>query len=161
MDRNAYETPREFFLGATIELGCTWDLAAVEGTTKCKKFFSPKEDSLSQDWHKLNGWLWLNPPYKPLRPWMEKVQLEASKGAHIICLVPAPTICNTYMGKYPPSKVAMIEGRISFLMDGKPVHGNRDNSSLLYYSGRRNSSVIPMIRVRRDAICDIGRRMLK
>lgn len=83
--------------------GIHLDLAATAGNHVCEyedNFIGPDQDSLTLDWACLlhaqdctgRHWPrqvgWLNPPFGKLAPWMTKCALEASRGAHIIALVP-------------------------------------------------------------------------
>lgn len=152
-DRNTYETPEWLFKAFDREFGFAWDLCATEETAKCSRFISPKEDSLSVDWHKLEGgWLWINPPYSPLKPWIQKAQMEAQKGAKIVALVP-PVLCTQYLMDYLPDGIVFIVGRVSFLAEKKEIKGNRDDSCLLCWNGEkvRNEYHSPeVIWVKRD-----------
>ena len=66
-----------------------WDLAASAGNTKAPRFISEEENSLVQDWHKLAGLLFLNPPFNHIEPWACKCREESKKGARILFLTPA------------------------------------------------------------------------
>ena len=39
------------------------DLCAVKSNRKCEKYFSPKDDSISMNWHEYGEWGWLALPY--------------------------------------------------------------------------------------------------
>lgn len=131
-NRNNYETPHWFFRALHKEFKFSWDLCSTKEAAKCKNFFSPVEDALSQDWFLLDGWLWINPPYSPLKPWLEKMQMEAQLGAKIVALVP-PVICNSYFTGFMPSEIRFIIGRINFHALGKEVSGNRQDSCVLVF----------------------------
>jgi len=67
-----------------------FDLAASKEMHKHPAYFDIKDNSLEQDWakHQKDGhFLWLNPPFKTVRPWMEKCAMECNKGAYICSLV--------------------------------------------------------------------------
>lgn len=68
--------------------GRIWaDLAATAENAKAPVFFTPADDSLSQDWRCLSGNLaWLNPPFGHLGPWVRKA---AECGQRVLVLVPA------------------------------------------------------------------------
>jgi len=55
-----WETPQELFDVLHAEFGFDLDVCATKETAKCKRFFSPKDDGLSQEWR---GVCWMNPPY--------------------------------------------------------------------------------------------------
>jgi len=103
-DRNSYETPPWLFKALNKQYDFQFDLAASPQNTLCGyKFWAEETDSLKQDWHKMNGYLWVNPPYKPLRPWIEKMQQEAALGAKIVSIVPSSTLNNAYFLNQVPN----------------------------------------------------------
>lgn len=66
----------------------TWDLAATAENTKAPRFFTPEQDALSQDWTKLSGILWCNPPFAELALWTRKSALSVGPGRVILLLSP-------------------------------------------------------------------------
>ena len=69
----------------------SWDLAASSENCKAGagRFFDEAADSFKQNWHKLSGNLWLNPPFGCITPWAEKCWKECQQGATIFLLTPA------------------------------------------------------------------------
>jgi site-specific DNA-methyltransferase (adenine-specific) len=129
---NIFETPQWLFDSLSDEFNFTHDLACNAGNAKCEKHFTEADDSLKQDWHKLNGWLWLNPPYSPLKPWIKKTQIENSLGAKVVVLCP-PVISTRYFSEWLPSEIRFIVGRIPFIKDGAEMKSNTNDSCLLIY----------------------------
>ena len=129
---NVFETPEWLFNALDREFDFRFDLACNEKNAKCQKFYTEKEDSLSQDWHKLEGWLWLNPPYSPLKPWIVKAQEENKKGAKIVVLCP-PIISSRYFQEHLPSEIRFIVGRVPFILNGVEMKSNTNDSCLLIY----------------------------
>jgi hypothetical protein len=143
----AYQTPKIFLDAVKKRFGIElfdWDLAAtadnaVDGCgsredTKgfdVARYFGPTRmgpafrDSLTQDWTKLKGSLWLNPPYADIAPWAEKCAASAwyeSEKAYptrrIFLLVPAAVGSNWFQRHvFNKSLVLLLNPRISF--DGK------------------------------------------
>jgi phage N-6-adenine-methyltransferase len=77
-----YATPPEFIEAVKRRFKIKqfdYDLAASQENAKAKHFFCEEEDSLKQDWHKLGGSLWLNPPFGRIEPWAKKC-LDAGRG---------------------------------------------------------------------------------
>ena len=62
-DKNYWETPQDFFNKLNEKYHFTFDLAASDSNAKCKSYFTETDNSLSQDWHRISGNLFLNPPY--------------------------------------------------------------------------------------------------
>lgn len=108
---NVYETPKWLFDALDDEFDFQFDLACNKENAKCTNFFTEEDNSLSKEWHKIgDGWLWLNPPYSPLKPWIVKAQEENRKGARIVVLCP-PIITSRYFKEHLPSEIKFIVGR--------------------------------------------------
>lgn len=129
---NEYCTPEWLFNTLNKEFNFSVDLASTNENRKCENNFTQNDDSLAKDWHKLDGWLWLNPPYSPLKPWIVKAQEENKKGAKIVVLCP-PIITTRYFQNHLPSEIRFIVGRVPFLLDGIEMKGNTSDSCLLIY----------------------------
>jgi phage N-6-adenine-methyltransferase len=138
MHGNEWETPSDLFKKIDREFKFTHDLACTE---KNKKVSRGIYDSMGVDWHTLgNGWMWLNPPYSPLKPWIQKAQQENKRGCRIVMLVP-PIISTRYFSKWVPSEIRFLLGRVPFLKDGVPMKSNTKDSCLLVF-GNNNAGNI-------------------
>ncbi|MBU0960837.1 MAG: phage N-6-adenine-methyltransferase [Proteobacteria bacterium] len=84
-----WATPQEWFDYLNLEFKFTLDPCCLPGTAKCKKFFTPDDDGLSQAWE--GERVFMNPPYgRELPKWMAKAHDEAREnGALVVCFVPA------------------------------------------------------------------------
>lgn len=118
-----YETPMEFIEALERRFGgISFDLAASKENAKAPDYYTAEQDSLKQDWHKLdalnNGWLFLNPPFANIEPWAEKCAAEMKLGACILFLVPA-SVDSVWYWKHvaPHACVLALKQRICF--DGK------------------------------------------
>jgi phage N-6-adenine-methyltransferase len=111
-----YATPSEFIWAVVSRFGqLTFDLAANDQNTVCPSYFDEDMDSLIQDWHKLSGNLWLNPPFGDIDNWAEKCAKESAGGAKIFMLVPASVGSNWYMNFVEPyAYVLGLNPRLSF-----------------------------------------------
>ncbi len=111
-----YATPEDF-LGAVKGLlgieGFEWDLAASEANTVVPwHYYGKYEDSLSCSWSPMRGWMWLNPPYANIRPWVQKAYESGSK---IAVLVPASTGSNWWRDwVHEKARIVLLNGRITF-----------------------------------------------
>lgn len=114
---NEYKTPKWLFDKLNKIYNFSYDLASNKNNTLCKNFFTKEENSLIQDWYKLKGWLWCNPPYSRqlLKLFYKKADEETQKGAKIIMLVPARTD-TLYFHKYAYKKyeIEFLKGRLRF-----------------------------------------------
>lgn len=117
--RQDYGTPDDFMGAAIGRFGPFMvDLAASVENTKCPVYFDEQSNGLAQEWHKLSGNLWLNPPYEDISSWAEKCAIEAAQGAKIFMLVPASVGSNWYRDFVEPyAYVLGLNPRLSF--DGK------------------------------------------
>lgn len=118
------QTPPEFLAACYRRFKIstfTWDLAATDANTVAPFHFTPDQDALSQDWDECGGWLWLNPPYANITPWVAKA--SACRESNIAMLVPASVGANWWRqhvdGK---AHVLLLNGRIKFVghKDGFP-----------------------------------------
>ena len=84
-----WATPDEWFRYLDLEFKFTLDPCCVPETAKCKRFFTPADDGLSQSW--ADERIFMNPPYGPaLAKWMSKAYESArDDGALVVCFVPA------------------------------------------------------------------------
>jgi phage N-6-adenine-methyltransferase len=113
-----YGTPWDFFwsLERRLEDSFSWDLAASQENTKVPDHFYGKEDdSLTKRWHELAGWLFLNPPYADIRPWVQKASEESKLGARVCVLVPSSTGANWWKEYVDGTAyITFLNGRITF-----------------------------------------------
>lgn len=111
-----YRTPADFMAAVTARFGpISFDLAALAENTQHKNFFSIRDNSLVQDWHKLHGLLWLNPPFDNITPWAKKCAEERERGARIAFLVPASVGSNWFADYvFPNAFTWALTGRLCF-----------------------------------------------
>lgn len=107
-----WETPKDFFDTMNKEFHFNLDVCATKVNAKCEKYYTKKEDGLSQQWH---GNCWMNPPYgREIGKWMKKA-LEASKeGALVACLVPERTDTAWWHEYAMKGEIRFIRGRLKF-----------------------------------------------
>lgn len=68
--RNHQATPRGAFEWANDRWGpFSLDAAASEWNAKCDRYYSEKDDALTQEW---TGRVWCNPPWSNIQPFVEK-----------------------------------------------------------------------------------------
>lgn len=99
----------------------TWDLACNEDNCLVKDgetvsgWSQPEFDSLIMPWYAHDGWQWLNPPFKDIKPWAMKCAEEARKGAKIVMLTPASVGSKWFADHvYPNAYVRILTGRVTF-----------------------------------------------
>jgi len=119
-----YATPREFIRAVEAKFGkLMFDLAASPENTIVggdENYFDEARDSLKQDWTKLEGNVWLNPPFAEVTPWAKKCFESYRRPGNpwIFFLVPAAVGSNWFAEYvFPHSRVHFLRPRLSF--DGK------------------------------------------
>jgi phage N-6-adenine-methyltransferase len=106
-----WETPQDFFDKLNREFGFEVDVCALPSNAKCKKFYSPADDGLAQEWE---GVCWCNPPYgREIGKWVKKA--FKSSGATVVMLLPARTDTKWFHDYiYGKAEIRFIKGRLKF-----------------------------------------------
>lgn len=112
-------TDPKFLVKVRENFDLSWDLACNEknciigGTCG---YLYPETNALKRDWNNLDGFLWCNPPYKDIGPWVRKAYEESILGANILMLVPA-SVGSQWYKKYVHGKacVRFLTGRLTFI----------------------------------------------
>jgi phage N-6-adenine-methyltransferase len=117
-----YQTPDAFRWAALKLLGqktWSWDLAASkENSQSPYGYYNEELDAFTKPWNVWDGWIWLNPPYKDIRPWAEKCYQSSQIGAKIAFLVPASVGANWYRDFiHNKAYVLFLNGRLAFIPD--------------------------------------------
>jgi len=138
---NVIETPDWLFSELNKEFGFTFDLACNVQNMKTNNGYPVENfNSLEMDWHKNKGWQWLNPPYSPLKPWIEKTQKENKLGAKVVVLMPN-VFATKYFASHKPSEIRVIVGRINFIKNGIEMKGNMTDVSIVVYGESNNTKI--------------------
>jgi len=115
-ENNAWTTPREFFAKLNEEFNFTLDPCCMKKSALCKKYYTPKEDGLKQDWE--GEVAFVNPPYgREIKKWVEKCFIEGKKkNTTVVLLIPARTD-TTYFHNfiYGKSEIRFLKGRLKFV----------------------------------------------
>ncbi len=113
-ETDTWSTPQDFFDKLDVEFHFTLDAAATRDNTKCKKFFSPKDDALVQSWD--NEIVFCNPPYgSGLKHWVKKA--SEARGGVVVLFIPArpdTTYFHDYIYNKPGVEIRFLRGRIKF-----------------------------------------------
>lgn len=113
--REDWETPPDVFLPLEHEFHFTLDVCATPENAKCPMHFTPEDDGLSKDWG-LHA-CWMNPPYgAKIAAWMAKAYDASTKGATVVCLVPARTDTRWWHAfAEKATERRFIRGRVKFV----------------------------------------------
>lgn len=114
-----WSTPQAFYDRLDTEFVFTLDPCATDDNHKTDRYFTIKDDGLSQSWD--NEVVFMNPPYgRVIGDWMKKAS-EAN--AIVVCLIPARTDTRWWhdyvIGR--ADEIRFIRGRLKF--------GNQVNSA--------------------------------
>lgn len=114
--RQDWATPQHIFDELNREFNFTLDPCCTERTAKCKKFYTPKEDGLSQSWE--GERCFVNPPFgREQAAWIKKGWEESRKpNTLVVFLIPARTDTRHFHKYlYPYAELRFIKGRLKFV----------------------------------------------
>jgi phage N-6-adenine-methyltransferase len=115
------------------------DVAASSENSVCDFYYTEEDNALGYNriWKNENdptGWIWCNPPYGDITPWVRKAALESMGGSHIAVLVPL-SLAEWWMDWVEPYAYQIhLHGRIKFV--GAEQGYPKDCSLLLYTPAR-------------------------
>ena len=108
-----WETPLDVFRPLNARFGFTLDVCATPQNTKCKRYFTRKEDGLKQDWG--SEICWMNPPYgREIGKWMRKAHETGKHGGVVVCLVPSRTDTAWWHDYAMKGTITFLRGRLKF-----------------------------------------------
>lgn len=91
----------------------TLDAAASALNTKCSRFWTVEDDSLTKPW---TGRVWCNPPYKNILQWIDKGIHEVQKGnaERVVFLLPSHTSTAWFHKALEFGRVEFLKGKVKF-----------------------------------------------
>ena len=110
-----WETPLAFYSQLNDEFNFTLDPCATEENHKCKRFYTKKQDGLSQSWE--NEVVFCNPPYgREIYKWVKKASEESrNNNALVVMLIPARTDTKWFHEYiYNKIDIRFLPGRLKF-----------------------------------------------
>jgi len=116
-----WATPQDFFDKLNKKYKFSLDVCAVADNAKCKNYFDPEIDGLTQEW---SGVCWMNPPYgRVISRWIEKAYTESvvKSNCTVVALLPARTDTkwfHDFIYLKGNVELSFIRGRLKF-GDGK------------------------------------------
>lgn len=134
-----WSTPQDLFDKLDEEFHFETDVCALSENAKCKNYFTPEMNGLTQDWKDV---CWMNPPYgNPEYPckknckkkvcikrgyhiykyipgiidWVKKAYESSLNGATVVCLVPG-RVDTVWWHEYcmKADEIRLIKGRLKF-----------------------------------------------
>ena len=115
-----WETPPDLFDEQVNEFHFNLDVCATPENAKCKRYYTPKQDGLSQPW---DGICWCNHPYgRDIGQWVRRALFASVGGATVVMLLPARTDTKWFHDYiYKRAEIRFVKGRLKF--------GNSKNSA--------------------------------
>lgn len=134
---NEWATPQALFDALNEKYAFTLDPCSDGLNAKCSKFFTEKDDGLSQDWSQ--DTVFMNPPYgRAIGDWIRKAYEESVKGATVVCLIPSRTdtrYWHDYVMK--ADEICLIRGRVKF---GGSKQSAPFPSAIITFSGGKTTN---------------------
>ncbi len=138
--RDLWRTPPALFASLDAEFWFQLDAAAAPHNALCRKFITVEQNTLETTWAdylSTPGYVWLNPPYSDITPFVKKAAAESNNQIGTVMLVPADTSVGWFKEAIQTaSEVRFITaGRLAFInpVTGKPVSGNNKGSMLIIW----------------------------
>ncbi|MDL5343652.1 phage N-6-adenine-methyltransferase [Enterobacter hormaechei] len=138
--RDLWRTPPALFASLDAEFCFQLDAAAAPHNALCRKFITSEQNTLETPWAdylNVPGYVWLNPPYSDITPFVKKAAAESNNQIGTVMLVPADTSVGWFKEAIQTaSEVRFITaGRLAFInpVTGKPVSGNNKGSMLIIW----------------------------
>ncbi|EML1865417.1 phage N-6-adenine-methyltransferase [Shigella sonnei] len=138
--RDLWRTPPALFASLDAEFCFQLDAAAAPHNALCRKFITAEQNTLETPWAdylSIPGYVWLNPPYSDITPFVKKAAAESANQIGTVMLVPADTSVGWFKEAIQTaSEVRFITaGRLAFInpLTEKPVSGNNKGSMLIIW----------------------------
>ncbi|HDZ9786426.1 TPA: phage N-6-adenine-methyltransferase [Klebsiella variicola subsp. variicola] len=164
--RDLWRTPPALFACLNAEFCFQLDAAAAQHNALCKKFITAEQNTLETPWDEclsIPGYVWLNPPYSDITPFVKKAAAESANQIGTVMLVPADTSVGWFKEAIQTaSEVRFITaGRLAFInpVTGKPVSGNNKGSMLIIWHPYPRTHC-RFSTVERDALMNFGARLI-
>lgn len=164
--RDLWRTPPALFACLNAEFCFQLDAAAAAHNALCRKFITAEQNTLETPWDdylSIPGYVWLNPPYSDITPFVKKAAAESANQIGTVMLVPADTSVGWFKEAIQTaSEVRFITaGRLAFInpVTGKPVSGNNKGSMLIIWHPYPRTNC-RFSTVERDALMNFGARLI-
>ena len=139
MANDSWATPRAIYDTLDWEFDFVADMAASDDNNKHFIYWTEDDNSLDFKWADrihAGEYVWCNPPYSKIGPWVDKAIEAQADGVGTVMLVMAdPSVAWFAQAvKYASETRFVTEGRIAFLEDGKPKSGNNKGSVFFIFA---------------------------
>lgn len=164
--RNLWQTPLPLFVALNAEFSLTLDAAASSDNALCNRYITEQQDTLIAPWGDFlmsPGYVWLNPPYSDITPFVQKAAAESKNQIGTVMLVPADTSVGWFREAIETASEVrfIVGGRLAFInpVSGKPVSGNNKGSMLIIWHPYPRTHC-QFTTVERDALINFGTRLI-
>lgn len=111
-ETDVWATPQDLFDSLNALFGFELDVCALPENAKCERFYSPRDNGLTQDWR---GVCWMNPPYgRKIADWVARAYWAGKAGATVVALLPARTDTGWWHDYCAGAEVTFLRGRLKF-----------------------------------------------
>ncbi|QHJ80195.1 MAG: hypothetical protein [Bacteriophage sp.] len=151
--RSKWQTPEWLvqFLELRQKARFDLDAAASEDNHKAPAYFTEQNCGLTADWSPYR-FVFLNPPYDDITPWVEKAIEETKRNKHMVVHLVLPNDNSTYWYRLAAINSTDIiniihdgknSGRLAFIDPdtGKGVNNNNKGTQIFTMSGKGKASV--------------------
>lgn len=164
--RNLWQTPIPLFVALDAEFCLTLDAAASADNALCNRYITEEQNTLETPWAdylSIPGYVWLNPPYSDITPFVQKAADESKNQIGTVMLVPADTSVGWFREAIETASEVrfIVGGRLAFInpVFGKPVSGNNKGSMLIIWHPYPRTHC-QFTTVERDALLSFGARLI-
>lgn len=164
--RNLWQTPVPLFVALDAEFCLTLDAAASADNALCNRYITEEQNTLETPWADylgIPGYVWLNPPYSDITPFVKKAAAESANQIGTVMLVPADTSAGWFREAIETASEVrfIVGGRLAFInpVSGKPVSGNNKGSMLIIWHPYPRTHC-QFTTVERDALLKFGARLI-
>lgn len=164
--RNLWQTPVPLFVALDAEFCLTLDAAASDDNALCNRYITEEQNTLETPWAdylSIPSYVWLNPPYSDITPFVKKAAAESANQIGTVMLVPADTSVGWFREAIETASEVrfIVGGRLAFInpVSGKPVSGNNKGSMLIIWHPYPRTHC-QFTTVERDALLSFGARLI-
>lgn len=147
MSNDLWSTPPEVFNALDMEFKFDFDVCAENQTAQCLDYWTIEDDALSKNWavagsvfeNRMGSYLWCNPPYSKILPWVIKaIEAQAAGRGTVMLVMCDPSVKWFSLAAQFASEIRFVtEGRLAFLKNGKPQSGNNKGSAIFVFDPHR------------------------
>src|SRR5882724_2148326 len=113
-ESDVWSTPQPKFKELDDEFHFTSDVCALPENAKCKRYYTPEQDGLQQDW--TGEVVFCNPPYSQVAQWIQKAYEASKTGAKLVVCVVSASVDTAWFQTYvlPYAEYRFPKGRWKF-----------------------------------------------